>query len=221
MKLNPLSLNRPWFVVPPSGSHGVSEPAEAWTTNGPGLLDVAERSSESSAPSRRRAFTLVEMLVSMGLGSMLIAMVASMSLFCGRSIASMANYSELENQSRSALDIMTSEIRQTTTVSSYTSTDITFLYTNGFSLRYYYNPGTKEVVRTCNGASKTLLKECDFLKFSIFQRNLTNATFDCFPTTNIANCKLIQINWVCSRSIIGAKLNTESVQSAKVVIRNK
>jgi prepilin-type N-terminal cleavage/methylation domain-containing protein len=221
MKLNPLFLNRPWFVVPPSGGHGVSEPAEAGTTNGPGFPDVAARSLESSGPARIQAFTLVEMLVSMGLGSILLAMVASMTLFCGRSIAAMANYSELETQSRSALDLMTSEIRQTTSLSSFTATDMTFLYTNNFSLRYYYDQANKQLVRTCDGVSKTLLKECDYVHFSIFQRNLTNQTFNCVSTTNLANCKLVQINWVCSRTIIGAKLNTESVQSAKVVIRNK
>jgi hypothetical protein len=163
----------------------------------------------------------MEMLIAMSLSSILLAMVAMMSLFCSRSLAAMANYSELESQSRSALDLMTSEIRQATSLSSFTPTDITFVYTNNLLLRYYYYQGNKELVRSCNGVSKTLLKECDFVQFSIFQRNVTNQTFNCVSTTNLANCKLVQINWVCSRTIIGAKLNTESVQSAKVVIRNR
>jgi hypothetical protein len=33
--------------------------------------------------------------------------------------------------------------------------------------------------------------------------------------------KLVQVTWVCSRSILGKKVNTESVQSAKVVIRKQ
>ena len=218
MKLNPLSLNPAWPNGGPAlkaGWRRHTAPPDSRSSGARKLL------SRPPVPSRRQAFTLVEMLVAMSLSSILIAMVAMMSLFCSRSLAAMANYSELETQSRAALDLMTSEIRQTTSLSSYTPSDLTFLYTNGFSLRYYYNQGTKELVRSCNGQSKTLLKECDFVQFSIFQRNVTNQTFNCVPTTNIANCKLVQINWVCSRSIIGAKLNTESVQSAKVVIRNR
>ena len=32
--------------------------------------------------------------------------------------------------------------------------------------------------------------------------------------------KLIDVSWKCSRKIMGEKLNTESVQTAKIVIRN-
>ena len=35
------------------------------------------------------------------------------------------------------------------------------------------------------------------------------------------SCKLVQLHWICSRKIFGAKVNTESVQSAKVVIRKQ
>jgi hypothetical protein len=38
--------------------------------------------------------------------------------------------------------------------------------------------------------------------------------------TNSA-AKLIQVSWICSRDILEARFNTESVQSAKIVIRNQ
>jgi hypothetical protein len=31
---------------------------------------------------------------------------------------------------------------------------------------------------------------------------------------------MIDVSWKCSREILGAKINTESVQTAKIVIRN-
>jgi hypothetical protein len=48
-----------------------------------------------------------------------------------------------------------------------------------------------------------------------------------FPATNSAGaydlsvCKLINMTWKCSRTVLGSKLNTESVQTAQVVLRNK
>ena len=35
------------------------------------------------------------------------------------------------------------------------------------------------------------------------------------------NCKLIAVSWVCSRTILGSKMNTESVQTAKIIIRKQ
>jgi hypothetical protein len=32
--------------------------------------------------------------------------------------------------------------------------------------------------------------------------------------------KLISVSWRCSRTILGAKVNTESVQTAQICIRN-
>jgi hypothetical protein len=32
--------------------------------------------------------------------------------------------------------------------------------------------------------------------------------------------KLVDVSWLCSRKILGRKVNTESVQTAKIVMRN-
>ena len=39
-------------------------------------------------------------------------------------------------------------------------------------------------------------------------------------SNNPAICKLVSVSWRCSRTILGQKVNTESVQTAKIVIRN-
>ena len=57
--------------------------------------------------------------------------------------------------------------------------------------------------------------------FSLYQRNPINGTYDQYPTANPDTCKLVQLSWICSRNILGKKANTESVQSAKVVIRKQ
>ena len=65
------------------------------------------------------------------------------------------------------------------------------------------------------------MTECDYLRFAIFQRNPIGGTYDQYATASATNCKLVQLNWICSRTILGAKVNTESVQSAKIVIRRQ
>jgi hypothetical protein len=68
---------------------------------------------------------------------------------------------------------------------------------------------------------KPLLEQCDYLKFSIFQRNPIGGTYDQYPAATPATCKLVQLTWICSRPIVGSGKNTECVQSAKVVIRKE
>jgi hypothetical protein len=63
------------------------------------------------------------------------------------------------------------------------------------------------------------LKNCDSFSFAYYQRNPTN-NFTFVTTTNAAQIKLVSVSWRCSRQILGSKLNTESVQTATVVVRN-
>jgi hypothetical protein len=73
-----------------------------------------------------------------------------------------------------------------------------------------------------NNTTTVLLKDCDFLDFQVFQRNSVNGTYDQYPATlDDTAVKLVQVSWVCSRRLIGNLLNTESVQSAKIVIRKQ
>ncbi|MEJ2010407.1 MAG: hypothetical protein P8Z30_20015, partial [Acidobacteriota bacterium] len=71
-----------------------------------------------------------------------------------------------------------------------------------------------------------LLTNCEYLAFGISQRNPSNE-FCFYPATNTTTskldpslCKLVDVSWKCSREIFGKKVNTESVQTAKIVMRN-
>ena len=63
--------------------------------------------------------TLVEMLVAVGLGSMLVATAGSLWLFGSRSFVAMGNYASLDTKSRNALDLMSRDIRQATRVTGF------------------------------------------------------------------------------------------------------
>ena len=58
--------------------------------------------------------TLVEVMVSVALGSMVLAMAGSLWLFGSRSFAAMGNYTDLDAKSRNALDLMSRDIREAT-----------------------------------------------------------------------------------------------------------
>jgi hypothetical protein len=138
----------------------------------------------------------------------------------------MGNYASLENRSTYALDVMSKDIRQTTRLLEYSSSMLLFTNDlNSGSLKYSYDASARNLTRTknegqANQESKVLLTECDQLEFGVFQQNPIPTTFtQVLPTNSLAQTKVIQLHWVCSRTIMQAKINTETVQSAKVVMR--
>ena len=68
--------------------------------------------------------------------------------------------------------------------------------------------------------TRTNLAGCDQWTFSMFQRTPTN-NWTFYPASDKSLCKLIQMSWKCSRTILGKKINTEEVMTAEVVLRNK
>jgi hypothetical protein len=178
--------------------------------------------STTSTRARQRALSLVELLTSLGVGSILLVAILSLSFFSARSFAALTNYVDLDNHSRNALDHITREIRQADSLVSSSNHELEFKHGTGF-IRYHYNSTARTLTRNHNGRLTVLLRECDELQFRIYQRNPVPETWDQFdlPTNDPTLCKMVQLSWVCSRTILGARVNTESVQSAKVVIRKK
>ena len=171
--------------------------------------------------SRSSGMTLIELMIATVVASIVFAAVGSLSMFTSRSFVAMGNYNDLDRLSRNALDNMSRDIRQARQLTGYTSNKLTFVEQDGSSLVFQYNPDAGTLIRTRGSSTTTLLTECDFLNFNISQRNPSN-NFSFYPvsSTNFSTAKLIDVNWRCSRKILGAKVNTESVQTAKIVLRN-
>lgn len=169
--------------------------------------------------ARSGAFTLVEMMVAMGLGVFVLAIVATLTMFTVRSFVAMGNYNDLERASTRALDTMSREVRQAASVVSFTTNRVQLRMLNGTMLAYEYDPQAETLTQLKGGARQVLLEQCDYLSFNISQRNPSN-DFNFYPASTVAQAKLLDVSWRCSRKILGSKLNTESVQTAKIVIRN-
>ena len=168
----------------------------------------------------RSGETLAAMLVAMGLVGLLLGAVGSGYLFSARSFASLALNVDLDARSRMALDSMSREIRQAQRVTAYATNELTVLVGTN-QVTYRHSSGSKTLVRVLGGASQKLLSDCDYLRFDLFQRNLTNGNYDYYPTASATNCKVVQVSWVCSRDVLGHKTQSAAVESAKVVIRQQ
>ena len=87
----------------------------------------------------RRAFTLVEMLFTLGVATVVLAGVLAFLAFSNRSFASLTNYLDLDQQTQLALDKMSREIRQAANLTSFNSTNLTLTANNGGTLSYTYD----------------------------------------------------------------------------------
>lgn len=176
----------------------------------------------STDPGRRSlgGATLVELMVATATGAMVMIAIAAFMMYTARSFASLDNYLDLDIKSRLTLDRMSKEIRQSDRLISFATNELVFAY-QGTNLTFSYDANARELRRGFKGETETLLDGCDELTFSMFQRNPIGGSFEQYPTATPATAKLIQLTWVCSRDIMDAKANTETVQSAKIVIRKQ
>ena len=175
----------------------------------------------------------MEVLVAVAICSVLLLVLLSLWLFGSRSFVAIANYQDLDAKSRHALDIMSLEMRQATQVVGFQSSgssrwlELTNKIEN-LGLKYAWDAGTRTLTGQKSGhAPEVYLTECDNWRFELYQRTpRQNTTNLFFPATNFfgvydpAIVKLIDMSWKCSRTILGQKVNTESVQTAQIVLRN-
>src|SRR5437660_10798139 len=89
------------------------------------MMFIKPAAGKSRAPRRIsaafRAWSLLEMMVAMGIFSMAGLAMMSLYIFSSRSLVSLSNYAVLDQYNRQAMDTLTSEIREATQVSSYSA----------------------------------------------------------------------------------------------------
>ena len=181
------------------------------------------RITSSRRCPRAAAFTLVEILVASAIGSLVFFAVTSLTVYTSRSFASVANYVDMDQHNRQALDRLATEIRQADGVDATSATNNLVLVMGGVAnLTYAYDATARTLTRTRGATVEVLLTGCDTLTFSYFARNTIANTFDQFPVTNnMALVKLVMVDWKCSRTLFGIRADTDTAHSSKIVIRHK
>lgn len=170
---------------------------------------------------RRQGMTLIEMVVAVGIGCLILMSLAMVFASSSRSFVAIGNYIEMDRSSRAALDQMTRDIRMARNLVSFSPTSIvlTDATTNQFGYSWSATSGNL-VEWKPGGVTNVLLSGCDSLNFTMYKHiplaGGTNAS-----TTIPAEGKSIGVAWKCARKIFGKKYNTEDMQQAVIVIRNK
>lgn len=172
----------------------------------------------TKAAGRTGAFTLVELMLSMGIAGLVASVVLPLMLYSSRSFAVMANYTELNGDSVNALDQLTRDIRQVVSLTSFATNQISMDDGTNGTLTFKFST-TNTLVRIQGSQSRVLLRGVDYGKFSIYQRTTISNSWDQYTATDAADCKAIEVQWKCSRQVAGVSLTTENDQSARIVIR--
>ena len=165
--------------------------------------------------------TLVETLMSVGISGVLLAVLASLLMFSGRSFLAFFNYADLNNGNRLTTDTMTRDLRECNRVTLCTTNRLDIEDSDGSTITYNYAQGAGTLTRTQNTVTRTLVTGCDSLAFNLGTRNPIGGTFAVVATTDVTLAKVVNLSWNCSRTILGVKVNTESVQTARIVIRKQ
>lgn len=173
--------------------------------------------------SRAAAWTLLEMMIAVGVFSIVGAAVGSTYVFSLRSFQALSNYNILDQQNREAIDLITREVRQAHSVSSfdnYLSRKLTLVDGDRQTVTYTFNRYTQQLLRSKNGVSRVLLDNCSLINFNLGMRP-PSTNYGYYPTLDVNQAKIVDLTWKTSRFLPGGLANSENIQTARIVIRKQ
>ena len=164
----------------------------------------------------------MESMVALGISVLCMAAVMTTFVIIYRGFTGIANYADLNRQSRIALDKMTRDIRQTGALTNGTATKLAFTNIDGNLLQYTYDPAARTLSSSnfSNGEKGILLTNCTSCVFSMFLYDPVPSTTMTFTNTALpSNSKVIVLTWKCCKTNLFST-DTELVETAKIVLRN-
>lgn len=177
--------------------------------------------------------SLIEMIVSLGIGSIVLVVIGLLSLFGLRSFLVMGNCAALDDKNRLVADQITRELRQATGVLSFQADadGQSLVLTNsleGYGVTYRWRADARTLA--CEKADQPefiCLRDCNSWEV-LFLQNIpqASATQPFLPATNalgnvdLDQARVVSLSWKCSRPVPGSKIKTESAQTLQVVLRN-
>ncbi len=192
-------------------------------------------STPRTSPARRgrAAFTLVEVMVSATISVFLLAGILSAFLMIGRSGFVASSYSELEAQTRRALDTFGQDVRKATDIKWNSSQSVTLSVataTNATTLvTYAYDASTGAATSGCFyrllGAADSTLPRRVLVKnvasdFAFRRYKLENAGADNTASTDLET-KQLEVSLHAARTGSTVVAANQTALSARYILRNK
>lgn len=163
-------------------------------------------------------------MISAGLGAFLLAGVLSTFLFMGRSGANLQNYSDMESQARKALEIFAEDVRQAGSITWNSNVSIT-LTVNAAAVVYEYDSSTSTFYRRVAGGTRALITGITANTFAFKAYNVNGTEMPLTTagelTTASSSTKQLQISLEASRRSTTVVAATNTVLSARFILRNK
>lgn len=183
---------------------------------------------------RPHAFTLAEVMVAASLATLVLAGVMSAFLFIGRTSFSTGNYSEMEAQTRRALDRFAGDVRMATGIRWNSSQSLTLTLPTASNataqVTYAYDPlsvgaTARTFYRVVGDAASPLPREAlvrgvatdfSFQRFKLEQNGvIANAA------ANDLETKLLQVSFRPVRTGVTTVASSQRTLSARYLLRNK
>ena len=181
-------------------------------------------SSSKLRLKKQAGMTLVEMTIASAITAILALVICASLIYSARGLSGLSNYIDLDNASRNSLDVLMQDMREVTEITSLTASaggsTLVCQAPDGV-LTFTWDSNAKTFVRSKNGYDRVLLTGCETLTFELKQRNTYAGTWELYPATDPRIAKFLQVSWKCSRPLLGSLVNTESVQTARIMLRNQ
>ena len=179
----------------------------------------------------RFGFTLVEIMVGMILGGMVLVGVLSAYLFFCRTGMGIAQYSDMETQSRVTMQRFGQDVRQAKTITWVSEVQVRFTYDDTTFTVYTYDANSNKFVRSRNNLAGTTLAS-GIESFAFRAYSYANAAAESVPSllpiSTVAErtqanffTSMVQIKIVLRRNAGSGVNSSAQAVSSSYVLRNK
>lgn len=179
-------------------------------------------SIRKSSPERpRRGFTLTELLVALGLSTLLLGAILTTFLFLTRTGLRVEFYNDMEHQARTALELFARDTREARAITWNSAQSVT-LIVDGAPITYAHANGNFS--RTAVPGTKVLItgiSAFSFKGYDVTGSELAPVGDATSLEKASKSTKQLQISLQASRAQPGTATATHKVLSARYILRNK